>query len=155
VRLYWSLPGRTTIDLDLGLTSLSVGSLMRSETRKPATWLPTVEKNTPPVRPTSSNARRTPCGSLRGQEFACRPSPKSTQGVNFKPRHLRTLTTSSALHIIKSQSSVEPNGMRHIVGGQCDGAYALDHRETLRIRSVRAHWDWHQLSLRFKYRYSA
>jgi hypothetical protein len=37
----------------------------------------------------------------------------------------------------KSQHTVEPNGMRHIVGRQRDSADALDHRDTLHmIRSV-------------------
>jgi hypothetical protein len=41
---------------------------------------------------------------------------------------------------LKSQHAAEPNGMRHIVGRQCDSADALDHRDTLHIiRSVRAH----------------
>src|ERR1700730_5344874 len=53
---------------------------------------------------------------------------------------------------LKSQHAVESNGMRHIVGGQCDSAYALDHRDTLHmIRSVRAHRVCHRLSRCFKY----
>src|SRR2546423_1468100 len=34
---------------------------------------------------------------------------------------------------LKSQHAVEPNGVRHIVGRQCDSADALDHRETLHM----------------------
>jgi hypothetical protein len=56
---------------------------------------------------------------------------------------------------LKSQHAVESNGMRHIVGGQCDSADALDHRDTLHmIRSVRAHKVCHRLSRCFKYDFS-
>jgi hypothetical protein len=59
---------------------------------------------------------------------------------------------------LKAKHAVEPNGMRHIVGGQCDSADALDHRDTLHmIRSVRAHRVCHlchRLSRCFKYDFS-
>src|ERR1700736_1583620 len=56
---------------------------------------------------------------------------------------------------LKAQHAVEPNGTRHIVGGQCDSADALDHRDTLHmIRSVRAHRVYHRLSRCFKYDFS-
>src|ERR1700730_396460 len=56
---------------------------------------------------------------------------------------------------LKSQHAVEPNGIRHIVGGQCDSADALDHRDTLHmIPLVRAHRVCHRLSRYFKYDFS-